>query len=365
MIPGRIIHLFDLLRGVAALAVASFHLNVLIEPFWMRHGYLAVDLFFLMSGCVIELAYADRIRKGMSLGDFARVRFTRLYPLYALGTAIGIGLVVVGVATGMSRNWTVMNFGLGIAAAALFIPFAARSSDDVAFPLNQPAYSLFYEIVVNIGYALAFRWLTDAVLKVIIFAAGFAMIIVVAIGGTIDIGYRIGEILPGFPRAVFGFFLGVYIARLYGNSRVRTGNLQCGLMLMLVVASFCGPSLLPIDARLWDLFFIFVAYPLVIRFAFSVDLGTRFQGLAAVLGRSSYAVYAIHLPIFALGGNVAQIARIDRAVLAPYWGIGMVALVLALSLFLDRRFDTPVRRRLKAFFDARRRIVRAADETPA
>ncbi|MCU4181161.1 acyltransferase family protein [Bosea sp. BH3] len=359
------IHIFDLLRGVAALSVASFHLNIFIEPFWMSHGYLAVDLFFLMSGCVIELAYAERLKNGMSFGDFMRIRFTRLYPLYALGTAIGIGLVFIGIATGMSKNWTGFYFGIGIAAAALFIPFAARSSDDVAFPLNQPAYSLFYEIIVNAIYALLFRRITDFFLKVTILSAAAAMVAATIIHGTIDIGYRMETILPGFPRAIFGFFLGVYIARMYGKSKIKTGNMSCAMILIVVLISFCGPMLFQIESKIWDLLFILIVYPIVIRLSFSIDLGARFHGIAAALGRSSYAIYAIHVPIFALAANAFQILKVDQVALAPYFGIVLVAVVFVLSLIIDRWFDAPIRRRLKNFFDARRTMGRTAGGKPA
>ena len=357
----RTVYIFDLIRGIAAIAVASFHLNTLIEPLWMAHGYLAVDLFFMMSGCVIELAYANRIRKGMTAKDFFIVRFVRLYPLYALGTAISAGLVIIGLATGKSANWTVLGFAISLAAAAIFMPFAGRSSDSVAFPLNQPAYSLFYEILVNIGYVLFFRKLTDRVLKVLIAISAVLIVVVALAHGTIDLGYKIDEIVPGFPRATFGFFLGVYIARRCGTKQVTSGNWQCGLMLLLIGVSFIGQGFHPMDPRIWDLFFILIGYPIVVWLAFSFDLGERFHGAASILGKSSYAVYAIHLPVFAFAANIAQIVRVDRAALAPYWGLGLIVLVFLMSLLVDRWFDIPARQRLKDWLGMNRSSRKVPD----
>ena len=45
----------DGLRGVAAIAVVFRHAHVDALPF--AHGYLAVDLFFLLSGFVIARSY--------------------------------------------------------------------------------------------------------------------------------------------------------------------------------------------------------------------------------------------------------------------------------------------------------------------
>ncbi len=80
----------DGLRGVAALAVVFGHL---FWPFnlFLAHTYLAVDLFFLMSGFVLAATYERRLAAGWGAGKFAVVRLRRLWPLYALGLVVGLG----------------------------------------------------------------------------------------------------------------------------------------------------------------------------------------------------------------------------------------------------------------------------------
>ncbi|HKB95401.1 MAG TPA: acyltransferase family protein, partial [Rhizomicrobium sp.] len=58
----------DGLRGVCALTVLLFHADDLFHrgPIF-QHGYLAVDMFFLLSGFVIALAHEDRLRAGAGL----------------------------------------------------------------------------------------------------------------------------------------------------------------------------------------------------------------------------------------------------------------------------------------------------------
>ena len=51
----------DGLRGAAALMVALFHLQVSLGAEPVR-GYLAVDLFFGISGFVLAAAYVERFR---------------------------------------------------------------------------------------------------------------------------------------------------------------------------------------------------------------------------------------------------------------------------------------------------------------
>lgn len=109
--PPERYHTLDAMRGVAALLVAVFHFGQgLAGPGqggqglglgrnFAPQGYLAVDLFFGLSGFVIALNYAGRLRAGMPWQSFARLRFIRLYPIYLTGALLGIARKLVAVAT--------------------------------------------------------------------------------------------------------------------------------------------------------------------------------------------------------------------------------------------------------------------------
>src|ERR1700761_6004380 len=75
----------DGLRGVAAIAVMLHHFRPLTAPWLFAHGYLAVDLFFLLSGFVIAHAYDARFRKGLGVPAFLVIRLIRLWPMIAFG----------------------------------------------------------------------------------------------------------------------------------------------------------------------------------------------------------------------------------------------------------------------------------------
>ena len=94
----RHFEVLDGLRGTAAFAVVLFHIFEWLFPRYadnpLRHAYLAVDFFFMLSGFVIGYAYDDRWPK-MKIGEFLRTRLIRLHPLVLLGVAIGVfGLLV-------------------------------------------------------------------------------------------------------------------------------------------------------------------------------------------------------------------------------------------------------------------------------
>ncbi len=80
------------LRGIAAWWVVAFHFReaVPVDPHGpvmhvLARGYLAVDLFFVLSGYVIGLNYASWFSGGAGLyGRFLALRLSRIYPLHAV-----------------------------------------------------------------------------------------------------------------------------------------------------------------------------------------------------------------------------------------------------------------------------------------
>ena len=78
------------MRGLAALAVVLFHAHEILGWQPAPGGYLAVDLFFALSGAVIANAYAPRLAAGMSMRGFVGRRLLRFLPLHALGLAAGV-----------------------------------------------------------------------------------------------------------------------------------------------------------------------------------------------------------------------------------------------------------------------------------
>src|ERR1700712_2643587 len=85
--------ILDGLRGVAALAVVTFHFMEWVyfdySKNFIGHGFLAVDFFFCLSGFVIGYAYDDRIAR-MGVVEFFKSRLIRLHPLVISGSILGL-----------------------------------------------------------------------------------------------------------------------------------------------------------------------------------------------------------------------------------------------------------------------------------
>lgn len=92
--------LLDCFRGIAILAVLLLHLGFRgdssdserwLSP-WIRHGYLGVQLFFVISGYCILGAVFRSLAKQESLFEFAKKRAKRILPPYYWSVLLCIGL---------------------------------------------------------------------------------------------------------------------------------------------------------------------------------------------------------------------------------------------------------------------------------
>ena len=86
-------HTLDALRGIAAIAVMVYHGGA-NSPVPMPGGYLAADLFFVLSGFVLAHGYEAKLLDSLPLKTFVIARLRRIYPVFWLGALLGC--VVLG-----------------------------------------------------------------------------------------------------------------------------------------------------------------------------------------------------------------------------------------------------------------------------
>lgn len=177
--------ILDGLRGVAALLVVGYHL---FETYFhggpdqpINHGYLAVDFFFVLSGFVIGYAYDDRWNR-MSTWGFIKRRLIRLHPMVIFGSFVGAVLFYFGDCSDFplikDTPWQMVILIMLWAFTMIPIP----ASMDVrgwgeTNPLNGPAWSLQWEYLANLLYALIFRRLPKIALVVCVIIFAFMPLI--------------------------------------------------------------------------------------------------------------------------------------------------------------------------------------------
>ncbi|MFA6219207.1 MAG: acyltransferase [Erythrobacter sp.] len=311
----------DALRGLAAIGVMLFHVRQDVS-LRLPGGYLAVDLFFGLSGFVIAQAYGHRLAQGMTPREFLERRAIRLWPMLALGAMLGI--LLHGGHAGMLfllPNWV---------------------SPRLLYPANPPLWSLLFEMVAYAGFALLLHRLGTRALLMIATASGLALAAYAATPMRFaDLGADWASFAAGLARVGYSFTAGVLAWRL-GMQGTRTSGLAWLLALPLIAAFL----IIGEDDNLAALLAVLVGVPLMVVAASRVEVTGR--GLAALLGDASYPLYCIHVPLLALLAGASELAI-----------FGTCAALIVLSAALERRFDRPVRR----WLENRRRRAQARRQT--
>lgn len=337
----RAFHTLDGLRGVAALLVVTRHANLLAINISFPETFLAVDLFFLLSGFVIAYAYDDRLANGNFARRFLVIRLVRLYPLYLLGLSIGLLQRIGSVAIHL-QGW---NAHRVIVAAVLGLFYASSA-------LDEPTWTLLPELVANMIYAVFFRWLSRPVLCVLV-AAGAAGVILCRLSyGTLDAGWALHQWPVIASRLTFSFFGGVLLFKSIKDHR-QTHPLMASLCVLVITAAL---TITPPEymKAAYEIVLVLVVFPIVVWTACRNEPGETAGRLFRFLGLVSYAIYVLHEPAAALFTTML-IHGLHLNLAHPL--VANVALVVFMALLMlgtwlvDRYYDAPIRKALSRRLD--------------
>lgn len=357
----------DGLRGVASVMVVIFHLfeayaddNPLKQI--INHGYLAVDFFFLLSGFVIAYAYDDRWSR-MTQWEFYKRRLVRLQPMVVMGSLIGAALFYfqkghtfpLVAATPVWKMLLVMLVGFTL--LPLPKPMDIRGWHEM-HPLNGPAWSLFFEYIANILYAIGFRKLSNRALSVfVMLAAGFLLqLAVFGVRGDLIGGWALDskELHVGFARLLFPFFAGILLMRLGKRIHVKGAFGVCSLLLVVALSlpRFGGAQHHWING-LYEALCVILLFPIIV----AIGAGEkRVDGpsirIARFFGDLSYPLYITHYPlIYIYTAWVVQnkVPPVRGAV----WGVLLLIGAVSIAYASLKLYDEPVRRWLSRRFLAR------------
>ncbi len=366
--------LLDGLRGVAAMLVILYHFG---EGFatsavdqMMNHGYLAVDFFFVLSGFVIGYAYDDRWRNGgMTAWRFMLRRIIRLQPMVVLAVIFGaIAFLIQGSVhwdgTPVQLHSVLIALLLGLVMIPLIpgVDAEVRGNGEM-FPLNGPSWSLFFEYIGSILYAVILHRLSRRALAAVVAASGIALgaCAVCNMSGAyhLGVGWSMAEwgFIGGFARVSFSFSAGLLMTRVFRPCRIRGAFWICSAILILIlscpyVGSSDGePSILN---GIYDTVCTLLIFPLVVYIGACGNTTDRFStGVCGFLGRLSYPVYIVHYPLMYL-----FYAWVWNNGITPVeaWPVcaGIFVAIILIAWGALRLYDEPVRRWLSDKWLSRR-----------
>jgi peptidoglycan/LPS O-acetylase OafA/YrhL len=331
------------LRGAAALLVCVHHLVLhigappsLARSFALR-GYLMVDLFFVLSGFVMGLAYEGWFMGGIDAVSYARFlwrRFARLWPLHAFLVA---ALLAAQAASGHLWVWWRM----------MVANFAMIQAWGLSKTLNVPSWSLSAEWGAYVLFPLL-SWLAlrgRPARAAAAAALAMATLVLAAYLGAFQPSGRRGpldlydnySLLP-FARCLAGFTLGLVARRAMHSAALVRRLAHPGWALGAAVPLVAGLALGMAD---W------LAYPLLVLLVAALWAGSAGLSRALAqpvphrLGAWSYALYLVHMPLIELweaGGRRGP----------PFGaGVGLLVLSLTAAAILHRLIEVPARQALR------------------
>jgi peptidoglycan/LPS O-acetylase OafA/YrhL len=345
----RIFATLDGIRGVAAIAVVALHTRPFFGNWTPNEAFLAVDMFFVLSGVVIANAYEHRLRSVLTGWDFVKIRLIRLYPLYILGTVIGLLAILLDIRSSGAAG--ALPSAILLAIIMLPDPFVK-----IVFPINPPAWSLFFELFVNVVYAFTFRFLSIRVLTTImvVSALGLVGILCFQPNHNLEVGWTAKNLSGGFFRVGYSFFAGVLLYRLFASRKLAPNRDWRTALIPWVILGLVAMVLGGKTSDTIEPFYQFAAVTLLFPAIVYAALWFEPMGFGArvckFLGATSYAVYAIHVPLFWLFRSmVMRVTSVPLENLAPWVGFCFIGVLLPFCLALDKFYDTPLRGHLSAW----------------
>jgi peptidoglycan/LPS O-acetylase OafA/YrhL len=222
------------------------------------------------------------------------------------------------------------------------------------FPLNGPTWSLFFEYIGNILYAIFIRRLSNKALTLFVILVGglhtFYSLANLSGYGSFGVGWTLDAVnlCGGMLRMLFPFSVGMLIARNFRPLKIKYSFLICSIILIAALFLPYIEGLEPISFNgLYESFCIVVLFPLILLIGAS-DRGENklVNKTSNLLGELSYPLYIVHYPIMYLFYQwLIKNELYSLKATLPY-AVSVVALSIFLAYLLLMFYDKPLRKRL-------------------
>jgi peptidoglycan/LPS O-acetylase OafA/YrhL len=348
----------DVIRGLASFGIVFWHwegffdvgsklsgpvaptsrpLFLIFAPLYQA-GYLAVDLFFALSGFIFFSLYDERISRGeMPAKQFFILRFSRLGPLHY----VTLLFVAAGQALYLYKTNSYFHYRVNDTYHfVLNLFFAAAWGIQRDHSFNGPFWSVSVEALLYITFFAFCRLLPVRLISMITMsAAGLALLLV-------DTQIAHGIVM---------FYLGGAVCLLYRRTDFTKGS---KIMLTTVATLWLIPLVLARIPAIGSnhLFVIGAAiYMRIITFpatifalaVYETRRGTLGKRLA-IIGDISYSTYLWHFPLQLVCALVAVLLGVDFEVfLSPYALIGFFTVLILTAYVSHRLIELPAQRYLR------------------
>jgi peptidoglycan/LPS O-acetylase OafA/YrhL len=351
-------------RGVAAVVIVAYHFgkfhldrNNGVNVWSVPHGYMPVDMFFMLSGFVIGYVYKDAFvsEPWKNYQAFLIKRVARLYPAYLAICA----LYALKIAAGLTGEETFARYSaLDMVGNLLML---------VGWGLHiYPLIGVSWASSAELGSYFAAPVLMRYTLRQGIAAwAGCVFLSMLAIylisisgegyTGPLDV-VSVDSFLP-LVRAVAGFTLGLATLRFAGYLDRLSATVQDALVIIILALIIAAAVLITDDLLVYLLFIPFIAILSRDGRAAQLLFGNK---LVYHLGVISYSIYLIH-PLFLTFAE--RSTRHFGSTLTAYVACVLVsfAAIWLLSYLSYRFVEIPGRQFITGWFAAKPAVAPARD----
>jgi peptidoglycan/LPS O-acetylase OafA/YrhL len=311
---------------------------------WLGGAWVAVDLFFVLSGFVIAFSYGDKILQGMSFREFLWLRFIRLAPMYFLGLGLGLLAILLSMlkaqALDIDARQVITAFTLGLVWLPYFQdgiwPFGTGRIPGAAFPLNDPAWSLFFELFANLAFFFWVYFFRKSSSLLLVLFAGTVFIACTVWLKQINPGWGAENFYFGLPRVIAEFFVGTLIFTMGLHLKVYPKAL------LFIVSSLVLASIFFSNTKV-ALVNTFILLPLTVILMSTVIVDGGFKTICKALGDLSYPLYVLHFPLYRLAFALG-----DLEVLSPLTQTIFIGALCVFISFLLIGIDVKIRKWLTA-----------------
>jgi peptidoglycan/LPS O-acetylase OafA/YrhL len=333
------------LRGIAALWVVLFHYCWHFPAVHPDHytgavykGYLAVDLFFMLSGFIISHVYhrmfAHKVT-GRHYRDFLKARMARIYPLHltvlllfgAAALAERAAVYARGGSVGPIKLVGERSLGGFFANLLMLQGVWARE-----LSWNDPSWSISLEFLAYLLFPLLFPWLWRAAPATKAGIAGVSLVVLGWLAYSTRDDFNqwngLGAIMRCLPEFLIGALLySVYRGWRLGSVLATDTALLAAILLLCGTLHFAAPdfSIVPLFALL-----------LSTAVANKGRLGPLLNSVPLLwLGNISYSLYLIHWFVLFVTTEAIRAGRAgDTAQLSAGLSLALITAMLATSLGL-------------------------------
>lgn len=376
----------DVLRGLAALAVVLNHwkhfdhnvppeadVDRTTSPFYAlakplyEYGWVAVDLFFGISGFIFAYFFAQAIRDGqLGCREFFLRRISRLYPLLFLTTLF---IAILQVYSLRIYGYGIVYLNTDLYHFVLNLTFASAWGLEAGPSFNGPSWSISVEMLLYAAFYILALSLRSRPVRIAVLLGGVLLGVALQMTVTPHIGRGLISFFIGwlvvewlhdnidrFPTAfwvgAFAALWGFALAEAYADVLTRFFL----TIFTIALAPEQSASLALLGVRFLMIFALFpvtIAALVVLEARGAMHWITRFSRI----GDISYPVYLLHFPLQCIVILTARQAGFSSGYAdTPIFMASFFVVLISLSLASAYWFEKPAQVWVRKLFSCRNSI---------